>query len=393
VQHNDVAYFAGLEAEVPPGLVESLSDLRLIDHHVHGTFTAAISRATFEESINEGSPDPIPSFMTMFDSQLGFAIRRWGSPQLGLPRDASADAFWQRRQSMEPAELDRTMLAGAKVEHWIVDTGFSSSEISTPAALAEASGSPSSEIVRLELLAEAVAGRCASPSDFADAFRAALAESATSAVGFKTIAAYRVGLDIDWNRPTDAAVTTAVESWLRDADGEDLRLAHPVVIAFLVHMAADLALPIQFHIGFGDRDLDLHRCDPMQLLPLLRLPGIRQAPIMLLHCWPFHRQAGYLAQAFDNVYFDVGLAVNYVGAQAEQVIRESLEVAPFAKQLYSSDAFGPPELHLLGSILWRRSMGVVIGDWVRRGDWSLTDANRVLRMIGSDNARRVYAID
>lgn len=211
-------------------------------------------------------------------------------------------------------------------------------------------------------------------------------------MGFKTIAAYRVGLDIDWNRPTDAAVTTAVESWMRDA-GEGLRLAHPVVIAFLVHTAADLAMPIQFHIGFGDRDLDLHRCDPMLLLPLLRQPGIRQAPIMLLHCWPFHRQAGYLAQAFDNVYFDVGLAVNYVGAQAEQIIRESLEVAPFAKQLYSSDAYGPPELHLLGSILWRRSMGVVIGDWVRRGDWSLTDANRVLRMIGSDNARRVYALD
>jgi len=393
MQDGDVNFFSGLEAEVPPDIVETLSQLRLIDHHVHGTFTASISRATFEESINEGSPDPIPPFMTMFDSQLGFAIRRWASPQLGLSRDASAEDFWQKRQSMSPLDLDRAMLSGAGIDHWIVDTGFSSSAISTPDQLAAASGSTSSEIVRLELLAESVAAGCTAPSDFPDAFRSALGEAAPTAVGFKTIAAYRVGLDIDWSRPSDATVTGAVDAWMLETSSSTLRLADPVIIAFLVHTATDLTLPIQFHIGFGDRDLDLHRCDPMQLLPLLRQPGVSRAPIMLLHCWPFHRQAGYLAQAFDNVYFDVGLTLNYVGAQAEQIIRESLEVAPFAKQLYSSDAYGPPELHLLGSVLWRRSMGIVLGEWVRRGDWSARDAQRVLLMIGSDNARRVYGIE
>lgn len=386
-------YFAGLETEVPPGIVDTLTELRLVDHHVHGTFTAPISRSVFEEAINEGSPDPIPSFMTMFDSQLGFAIRRWASPQLGLPRDSTAEEFWRKRQSLSPLDLDRTMLPGAKVDHWVVDTGFSSSAISTPAELAAASGSSSSEIVRLELLAESVAAQCASPAEFVDAFRGALAEAAVRAVGFKTIAAYRVGLDIDWNPPTDGAVTEAVDAWMRTSTTAELRLSDPVVIAFLVHSAAESALPIQFHIGLGDRDLDLNRCDPMLLLPLLRLPEMGRAPIMLLHCWPFHRQAGYLAQAFDNVYFDVGLTLNYVGAQAEQIVRESLEIAPFAKQLYSSDAFGPPELHLLGSVLWRRSMGIVVGGWVRRGDWSLADARRVLQMIGSDNARRVYGIE
>ena len=77
---------------------------------------------------------------------------------------------------------------------------------------------------------------------------------------------------------------------------------------------------------------------------------------MLLHCYPFHRQAGYLAQAFGNVYFDVGLA-RTIWVRSAELLAESLELAPFAKQLYSSDGYGPPELHLLGSVLWRRGDG------------------------------------
>ena len=72
-------------------------------------------------------------------------------------------------------------------------------------------------------------------------------------------------------------------------------------------------LPVQLHVGLGDRDLDLHRVDPMLLLGLLRQPAVARVPVLLLHCYPYHRQAGYLAQAFPNVYIDVGLAVNHVG--------------------------------------------------------------------------------
>jgi hypothetical protein len=67
-----------------------------------------------------------------------------------------------------------------------------------------------------------------------------------------------------------------------------------------------------------------------------------------------------------------------------------MELAPFTRQLYSSDAWGPPELHLLGAVLWRRAMARVLGRWVREGDWTLPDAVRVVRMIGGENAARVY---
>ena len=37
---------------------------------------------------------------------------------------------------------------------------------------------------------------------------------------------------------------------------------------------------------------------------------------VLLHCYPYEREAGYLAQAFNNVHLDVGLSVNHLGARA-----------------------------------------------------------------------------
>lgn len=388
---GELNILAGLDGQVPAALAEALIAMPLNDHHVHGCFTAPVTRAEFEQAINEGSPDPIPSFMTQFDSQPGFAIRRWCAPRLGLPAHASADEYWAKRSTIPLTELNRIMLGNTGVDHWIIDTGFSGDLISSPEVMTAESGASSSEILRLEPLAERIIASGVPAREFRERFRVALREAAPGIVGFKTIAAYRTGFDIDWSMPTDQGVDRAVDA-LRAASGETLRLADPVITSFIVHAAAEMRLPIQFHVGLGDRDMDLHRSNPMLLLPLLRQSELMDTPVMLLHTYPFHRESGYLAQAFNNVYFDVGLTLNYLGTQSTQIVAESLELAPFNKQLYSSDAFGLPELHLLGSILWRRSLAQVLGRWVREGDWSEADAIRVAEMIGHGNARRVYGV-
>ena len=114
--------------------------------------------------------------------------------------------------------------------------------------------------------------------------------------------------------------------------------------------------------------------------------------MLLLHSYPFQRSAGYLAQMFPHVFLDVGLAINYAGPAAASIVRESMELAPLTKVLFSSDAWGAPELHLLGSWLWRRAMARVVGDWVARGDWSADDAERAIRLAAGGNARRVYGL-
>ncbi|PJJ61701.1 amidohydrolase family protein [Compostimonas suwonensis] len=380
---------AGLPAGVPGALAEHLASLPLVDNHVHGYTTAAMSRADFELALNEGSLDPVPAFMTQFDSQLGFALRRWCPVRLGLPAHTEADEYWRHRSALPLDEVAGAMLSGAGVERWIVDTGFASDQTASPTELARVSGTPSSEILRLEFLAERLLASGSTATSFADDFGNALRARGDAVVGFKTIAAYRTGFDIDWSRPGAAQLEAAVSAWIESGRR---RLDDPVIISFIVHAAADLRMPVQFHVGFGDRDMDLHRSDPLLLLGLLRQPSMAGTPIVLLHCYPYHREAGYLAQAFDDVYFDVGLALHFVGSQSVQLVRESLELAPFAKILYSSDAYALPELHLLGSVLWRRAMAEALGGWVAAGEWSLPDAIRVAGMIGNGNSRRVYGV-
>src|ERR1017187_9505296 len=166
---------------------------------------------------------------------------------------------------------------------------------------------------------------------------ARLAAAAKDAAGVKTIIAYRSGFDIDLSRPDEVAVRDAASRWIDATQpaggGGPARLDDQVLLRFGLHAAVDLGLPIQVHTGLGDRDLDLHKVNPLLLLDFLRIPEVAEVPVVLLHCYPYHREAGYLAQAFHNVYFDVGLSVNFLGARSLALVAESFELAPFAKQL------------------------------------------------------------
>ncbi|MDN5930482.1 MAG: amidohydrolase family protein, partial [Pseudonocardia sp.] len=252
-----------------------------------------------------------------------------------------------------------------------------------------ASGGAAHEIVRLESLAEQLAADGVPGREYADEFGSRLSLATRTAVGVKSVIAYRSGFAVDLARPGPREVADAARRWV-DAGGG--RLVDPVLLRHGLHAAVETGLPLQIHTGLGARALDLHRANPVLLLDLLRLPAVAAVPVVLLHCYPYHREAAYLAQAFPNVHMDVGLALNHVGVRSREVLAESVELAPFAKLLYSSDAWGPPELHHLGAVLWRRAVTATFGAWVDDGDWSAADAERVAAMVGRGNAERVYRL-
>jgi uncharacterized protein len=231
-------------------------------------------------------------------------------------------------------------------------------------------------------------------ASFAARFAEALAAATAGAVGLKSIAAYRYGLDFDPSRPGEAEVAAAAGRWLRAMEADPAaRLDDPVLLRHLIWTGVDTGLPLQFHVGFGDPDVRLHRADPSLMHDFLLATQAAGPPIMLLHCYPYHRQAGYLANVFPHVYMDVGEALNHVGARSAAVLAEALELTPFHKMLYSSDAFGLPELHYLGAAGFRRDLARVTGAFVADGAWSAADAERVGHLVGVANARRVYRLD
>lgn len=369
---------------------EAVAATPLIDHHVHGALREAVSRRRFEGMLNEGYPGVPPVDMRPLDSQIGFAVRRWCAPLLGLEAGAPADEYWAIRSALGEQEVNRRLLGAADVSHWLVDTGYGADVVLGPDEHAAFAG-VAREIVRLEVVAERLAASGVAAADYADSYRSALAAATRSAVGVKSVLAYRTGFDIDLSRPADAAVAAAAERWLAHA-GDAARLDDPVLIAFGLHAALDRGLPIQLHVGFGDRDLDLRTANPLLLRTFLLAAEHAEVPVLLLHCYPFEREAGYLAQAYGTVYLDVGLAVNYLGAASPTVIAHALETAPFSRVLYSSDAWGPAELHLLGARLWRTGLERVVTPWIESGDWRLDDAVRVQELLARGNAVRVYGL-
>ena len=366
---------------------EALDALELVDHHCHGVVDADLTREDFEDLITEGAAWP---GISPFDSPVGVAIRRHCAPLLDLQRHAPAAEYLARRAELGVHEVHRRFLTAARTSTFCVDTGYAPERLTTPAELAGSAGGTAYEVVRLEGVAEAVVARGVEPDDYGDAFRAAALEAVQrpGVVAVKSVAAYRTGFDLDPARPSDAEVTEAARHW--PARGG--RLDDPVLVRHLLWTAVDLGLPLQLHTGFGDNDIRLHRVDPAHLTDWLHLTA-GTIPVLLLHCWPYQRQAAYLAAVFEHVYLDVGLTLHYVGpARARAVLEEAMEITPFRKLLYSSDAYGVAEFYCLGALAFRRGLAGLLQARVDADELGLPDALRFAEWAGAHNASRVYGL-
>lgn len=371
-------------------LAAEIAKIPLIDHHVHSVLQRNPTAEEFEVLLTESSL-PAPPGTSHLDSQVGFALRRHCAPILDLPPHTPARNYLERRAQLGHQEVTRRLLRAAGVSHSLIDTGIvgGESELASNQDFAELAGQQVREIVRLETVAETILASGVSDESFVSAFRTSLQKVSTHAHGFKSIIAYRYGFDFSPERPSDEETTRALANLNQQ---QRRRLDDPTLLRFLLWSASDTGLPLQLHAGYGDPDLDLARCNPALLMPWLRALPDTAGSVMLLHCYPYHREAGYLAQVFPRVYFDLGLAINYSGSACTAIVREGLELAPFTKQLYSSDAWGLPELHLLGAVLWRDALSRALTEFVERGEWDRQEALRVAHLFCHENARRVYGL-
>jgi uncharacterized protein len=378
-------------------LLPCVAEQALVDHHCHGVLGRDADQATLESMLTEGGDGSGWPGGSVFDSGAGFAFRRVCPPVLGLPPHAELADYVTRRAELGVTEVSKRFLTAAGLSWLCVDTGFTPEPLTSPAELGGLAGGTGREIVRLERVAEDVVAAGVGAGGFADAVRSALATrtAAPGVVGVKSIAAYRTGLDLSPDRPTDAEVTAAAGRWLAARAGTPAgppRIAAETLQRFLIWCGVDLGLPVQFHVGYGDSDVDLDRGNPLLLTPLLRAIQPTGVPVMLLHNYPYHREAGYLAQVFPQVYVDAGLATHNLGARAPALLAEALELAPYGKFLYSSDAFGLPELYYLSAALFRRALSDFLRAGIAEDLYSERTVVRLTRMLCADNAKRAYQL-
>ncbi|WP_188193472.1 amidohydrolase family protein [Nonomuraea sp. SYSU D8015] len=373
----------------------------LVDHHCHGVRRDDLTRAQFELLINEGGGASPPG-TTHFDTPFGLALRRWCAPLLDLEPHAPPAVYLARRAELGAAEVNRRLLAAAGVVAFLVDTApmdvnAGDAELLSAAEMGRHGGAAADELVRVEQIERDVAEVAQVAVDYLDSLGEELTARAARAVGLKTVIAALCGLDFDPARPSRGSVIAAANRRLA-APKEPL--TDPILLRHLLWSAIDVAreraLPVQFHTGFGCEQgtagPDLHRTDPARLTTLVAALQPAGVPMILLHCYPFHRHAAYLAGRYPHVYVDVGLALPHTAAASARVMEELLELAPFHKLLFSSGCRGVAESCLLGALYYRQALGAALAARVGAGEWSPGDAARIAHMIGSANARRIYRL-
>jgi uncharacterized protein len=284
--------------------------------------------------------------------------------------DPDEEAVYARRLATDPTDYAASLLRATNTELLLVDEGFPAVDAGTsPAELGELAGCEARPVMRIEHVAE-TAG-----VDALDALREAVAGArARGYVALKTIAAYRGGLDLD-----------ALHGDGRPGRLEGAALRSALLASLEANEATGDPLPVQVHTGFGDSDLLLPAARPGLLKPLIE--RFRATTFVLLHCYPFVREAGWLAHVYANVFFDVSLTIPHV-ARPAAALYEALELAPVSKLLYASDASLTPELYLLAARWWRDSLAEVLPALLPDEGAAAEAARMILR----ENARAVYRL-
>jgi predicted TIM-barrel fold metal-dependent hydrolase len=240
----------------------------------------------------------------------------------------------------------------------LLDDGYPRTGALTLGARAEAAGVPVWRVLRLERLIEDLIPASDSVPALAEAVLRGL--EAARPVAVKSIIAYRTGLLIE---ESDPEARERVLAELRAAwAGEPGRLAAKALLDYLLPLAAEWAaeraIPLHLHTGFGDRDLDLRLANPLHLRPLLEDGALARGPVVLLHAgYPYVREAAYLAGVYPNVFVDFSQATPLLaGPELTRVLEELLALAPVTKLLYGSDAWAVPEWFWLAARAARHSL-------------------------------------
>jgi predicted TIM-barrel fold metal-dependent hydrolase len=368
-----------------------LAEIPLIDQHGHNLlrpevavdypYTAVFTQGYDPEIINHHARH------TLFYRRSLKAIATL------LDCEAEERTILARRQTLGWEKLSEICFNSGNIEAIYLDDGLQPDDI-LPLSSHERFVKVK-RVLRLEVLAEQLILQTEDFATFLSEFLQEIDPPPAGVIAFKSIVCYRTGLGID-------TVTISVASdrfnHLKQqlADGQSLRLVDKPLIDFLLQqallVAAKYRLPVQFHTGFGDPDLDLRLANPLLLRPLLESPLYRQVPFVLLHAaYPYMREAGYLASVYPQVHLDFGLTVPFLSFSGMQnTLRQLLELASTSKIMYSSDAKFIPDLYYLAAKWGRQIVAEVLEEAISEGELTGTEAERVAIAILRQNALNLY---
>jgi len=374
--------------------------VRAVDHHCHPLrrASAGLEPHEFRACFTEAT-DPRVLNDHVANTPLYRMLLRRLAPVFGCqPTEA---AILTARRMMEPAGYARELLEQSGTGLMLLDTGFGGKETLTFQEHQALVPIPQREIVRLETMAEELIVRCRRPEEWLDAVRGSLAAAvARGAVAVKTIVAYRASLRLRWpNHQEVRAAYSELRQALRGIGrGGALRprLTGDALCHTLVFVAAEecvrLGVPLQVHCGIGDPDEDIAETSPVGLRPLFVHDRFADLRVVMLHCYPYHREAAYLCAVHAGAYMDLSLSVWLAASDGARAMHEVVGMCPWTKLLYATDASRLPEVYLVAAELHRDALAEAFGELVARQLLTLEEARDAGRDVLANNAHQLYRV-
>ncbi len=377
------------------GLREEIGQVAFVDHHVHAPYKRAheIPPEEFRRPFTEAS---IPAVWTEnIPTLIGY---QWMIRELArvLHCAPTESAVLAARNGMAMRPYHRLLADAANLGACYDDDLFGFGQCYPIDIWAEIIERPVERVLRVETFVEQGYAACETLDDALERLTREITAPARRLVSLKSIAGYRTGLAFDPPSTTQRQAAANAYRQLRDSalGTSPGRIADKALVDTIVwtalEAAAPQALPMQFHVAFGDDDIIMTKNDPTLMRALFSHEPFRAVPLVLLHCYPFHRQAGYLASIYPNVYADLGLTIPIIGPGAATALAELLELCPTRQLLASTDGHMEPEFQWFAIHVWRWALARVLGQYIA---WDILDTDTALataRAILHDNALRVY---
>ncbi|KAG6994205.1 hypothetical protein G7Y79_00046g082560 [Physcia stellaris] len=341
-----------------------------------------------------------------------------------LPEDADWEAIVEKRAELLNQDPDvLTMKCLANTQTILIDDGFDNADILEPyQEHSRFTRSRCKRLIRIEELASDIlsshydqnlipTGPALSDhkacslawTRFLADFEAAIAAAIESqeVAGFKSAICFTTGLAITTGSDDEifqSGFRSFQNEFLPDCVASDFSIEAKDMNGALVIRTckliadAEIAKPLQFHTGIGNKEIPVLESNPACLQPLIAaFPTVQ---IVLLHAsYPYTRIAGHLATVFKNVYLDIGAVFPEVSRDGqERVLRECLELTPWSKLLWSTDGHWFPETFWLADLQGREAMKRVFGEYVDKGDLTVQQAVRAVKAVLFENANSLYGL-
>jgi hypothetical protein len=323
---------------------------------------------------------------------FAIALHRWLAQHLGCEpsRAAVVEARTQALRA-DPVGYTRGLLDAAGVVAILSDEGYPQPPITAPEFEASI-GVKVHRVARLEPWI--LSHRDGSFEDLVSGVHdeATQAGSDPNCVAYKSIVAYRTGLDV--GDPSEADARDAFGRWKGDEWSETREHAKPVrdfLIRRTLAVAKDNGRAFHFHCGGGDPDIDLVHARPQFLFRLLT--DVQDQPVVLVHSgYPWVREAAYIASVLPNVYLELSELIPWGFGQVEWALEMLVGTVPAAKLLYGSDEAGEPEAFWISALLARRALERVLDGFVERDYVTAAHAERLGAMVLGESCRALHRL-